>query len=215
MKHFISMLSAFLLVACASYSGTGLKPGEAQLEDVLRIMGNPAMRWQDPDGSQQLVYPRGIHTFMVQIGSDGRMQNIENVMGMKTFARIRPYMTKSEVLRILGPSEPSGTAYFKSRDELVWEWRYCDAWNEPARFDVLFDGSKRSGTLDHEPDRVPNGALWRQWALRMCARQMTTSRLTSHNNLTPALEFPGERSHRAKQNGSCRFGFDIRVDDRP
>jgi outer membrane protein assembly factor BamE (lipoprotein component of BamABCDE complex) len=79
---------------------------------------------------------------MVHIGSDGRMQRIENVMGMKTFARIRPNMTKSQVLRILGPSEPSGSAYFKARDELVWGWRYCDEWNEPARFDVLFDGSK-------------------------------------------------------------------------
>lgn len=108
----------------------------------MRIMGNPAMQWQDPDGSRQLAYPRGIHTFMVQIGPDGKMQRIENVMHMKTFARIRPDMTKNEVLRILGPSETSGTAYYKARDELVWEWRYCDEWNEAARFDVLFDGSK-------------------------------------------------------------------------
>ncbi len=142
MKFFITILSAFLLVACASYSGTGLKPDDSRLEDVLRIMGNPAMRWQDPDGSRQLAYPRGIHTFMVQIGADSRMRRIENVMGMKTFAHIRPGMTKSEVLRILGPSEASGTAYFKARDELVWEWRYCDEWNEPARFDVLFDGKR-------------------------------------------------------------------------
>lgn len=142
MKRYVSILSAFLLVACASYSGRGLNPGESQVEDVLRIMGDPAMRWQEPDGSQQLAYPRGIHTFMVQIGADGKMQHIENVMGMKTFARISPGMTKNQVLRILGPSLPSGTAYFKARDELVWEWRYCDEWNEAARFDVLFDGSK-------------------------------------------------------------------------
>jgi hypothetical protein len=142
MKLFISVLTAFLLVSCAAYDGRGLKPDESRLEDVLRIMGNPAMQWQDPDGSRQLAYPRGIHTFMVQIGADGKMQRIENVMHMKTFARIRPGMAKSQVLRILGPSEPSGTAYFKARDELVWEWRYCDEWNEPARFDVLFDGNK-------------------------------------------------------------------------
>lgn len=141
MRLFITILSALLLAACASYSGTDLKPGEAQLENVLRNMGNPAIRWQDPDESQQLAYPRGIHTFMVHIGPDGKLQRIENVMDMKIFARIRPDMTKSQVLRILGPSEPSGSAYFKARDELVWEWRYCDEWNEPARFDVLFDGN--------------------------------------------------------------------------
>jgi hypothetical protein len=144
MKLFITILSALLLLACASYSGRGLKPGEAQLKDVLSVMGDPAMRWQDSDGSLQLAYPRGIHTFMVQIGSDGKLQRIENVMDMKTFVRIRPNMTENQVLRILGPSVPSGSAYYKARDELVWEWRYCDEWNEAARFDVLFDGSKEA-----------------------------------------------------------------------
>ncbi|MCR4304280.1 MAG: hypothetical protein NUV63_08690 [Gallionella sp.] len=41
MKLFITILSAFLLVSCAAYSGAGLKPGESRLEDVLRIMGEP------------------------------------------------------------------------------------------------------------------------------------------------------------------------------
>ena len=50
-------------------------------------------------------------------------------------------MNKEEVLRTLGPSQPQWTVYFDRRDELVWEWRYCDAWNEPARFDVLFDNT--------------------------------------------------------------------------
>ena len=141
MKLFIPILSALLLVACAS-SGTSLKPGESRLEDVLLDMGTPAMQWQDPDGSRQLSYPRGIYSFMVYIGADGKMQNIKNVLGKETFVLIRPDMTKSQVLRILGPSDPSWTAYFKARDELAWEWRYCDEWNEAARFDVLFDASK-------------------------------------------------------------------------
>jgi hypothetical protein len=79
---------------------------------------------------------------MVRIGADGRMQSIENAMDTKTFARIRSGMTKSQVLKILGPSEPSWNAYFKVRDELVWVWRYCDEWNELARFNVLFDAGK-------------------------------------------------------------------------
>lgn len=142
MKLYITILTASLLVACASYSGRGLKPGESRLEDVVRIMGNPTMQWQDPDGSQQLSYPRGIHSFRVDIGPDGKLQKIENIMRTKTFKRISAGMSKSEVLRILGPSDTSETAYYKARDELVWEWRYCDEWNELARFEVLFDGSK-------------------------------------------------------------------------
>jgi SmpA / OmlA family len=114
-------------------------------KDVLRVMGQPVMRWQNADGSTQLAYPRGpmgFHTYMVYLESDGKLRKIGNVMDQKNFSRIQPGMTKEQVLRILGPSFPGWTAYFKMRDELVWEWRYCDVWNEAARFDVLFDNSK-------------------------------------------------------------------------
>jgi hypothetical protein len=144
MKRWIIMISALLLGACASYGGRGLKPGQDSLDDVVRVMGQPAMRWQNADNSMQLAYrrgPMGLHTYMVYIGPDGKLQKIENVMNQKTFSRIQPGMTKDQVLRILGPSTPGWTAYFKARDELVWEWRYCDAWNTPARFDVLFDNT--------------------------------------------------------------------------
>ena len=145
MKRWLVILASLLLAACASYGGSGLKPGEAGLADVLRVMGQPAMRWQDQDGSLQLSYPRGplgFHSYMALIGPDSKLQGIDNVMDPKAFARIRAGMAKDQVLRILGPSEPAWTVYFKARDELVWEWRYCDEWNDAARFDVLFDASK-------------------------------------------------------------------------
>ncbi len=147
MKQLMAVLLALMLGACASYSGRGLQPDSSRLEDVLRVMGQPAMRWQDADGSLQLAYPRGpmgTHTFMVHVGADGKMRGIENVLAPKFFARVRPGMTKPQVLRLLGPSEVAWSVYFKARDELVWEWRYCDEWNELARFDVLFDGGKET-----------------------------------------------------------------------
>ena len=145
MKRWITFISALLLCACASYSGRGLKPGESVLGEVLRVMGQPAMRWQNEDSSTQLVYPRGpmgFHTYMVYIGTDGKLLKIENVMEEKFFSRIQTGMTKDQVLQILGPSTPTWTLYFKARNELLWAWRYCDVWNKPARFDVLFDASK-------------------------------------------------------------------------
>ena len=144
MKMWMAFLSAFLLGACAAYSGYGLNPGIDRLEDVLHVMGQPAMRWENPDGSVQLAYPRGpmgFHTYMVHIGSNGKLQQIENVMDEEHFSRIQSGMTKEDVLYILGPSFSGWTTYFKARDELVWEWRYC-SWNEAARFDILFDNSK-------------------------------------------------------------------------
>ncbi len=80
-------------------------------------------------------------TFMVKIDGKGVMTSLENVLDTKHFALIREGMNKEEVLRTLGPSQPQWTVYFDRRDELVWEWRFCDAWNEPARFDVLFDNT--------------------------------------------------------------------------
>ena len=148
MRLWITLLATMLLAACASYSGSGLKPGEARLDDVQGLMGPPAMRWQEPDGSVQLAYPRGpagFHTFMVKLGPDGRLQSIANVLEEKSFARIRARMTKDEVLRVLGPPDFSRSVYFKARDELVWDWRFCQLYGNPARFLVLFDGA--SGTV--------------------------------------------------------------------
>ena len=93
MMRLTAVLLTLVMAACASYSGEGLRPGEARLEDVERLMGQPAMRWQDPDGSVQLAYPRGpagIHTFMVKLGPDGRLQSKANVLDEAGLARIHP-----------------------------------------------------------------------------------------------------------------------------
>ena len=160
-----SMFVAAGLVACASYGGRGLAPGVATLPDVLTTMGEPAMRWQDADGSLQLAYPRGpegMHTFMVYLAPDGRLVRIENVLDEKHFARIVPGISgQPEVLRILGPSTPQWTSYFSARDELVWEWLYCDSGGFQARFDVLFDGQTKlvRSTFSRPDYRGPDGAV--------------------------------------------------------
>jgi hypothetical protein len=148
MKQASALIATMLIAACASYSGSGLTPGVATLEQVQANMGQPAMRWQDPDGSIQLAYPRGpygYHTYMVRIGPDGHLQSIENVLEDPTFRRIVPGLSKDEVLRLLGPPDESRSTYNKARNELAWEWRYRDAFNEPTRFIVLFDAT--AGTV--------------------------------------------------------------------
>ena len=138
---------SLLLAGCAGYGGADLVAGVAREADVRQAMGVPAMQWTLPGGGRQLAYPRGpagYETFMVHLDAAGRLERIENVLDMTHFARIQPDMTQEEVLQLLGPSQPQWTAYFKARDELVWEWRYCDSWREAARFDVLFDATKKT-----------------------------------------------------------------------
>lgn len=141
----VALLSG-LLAACASYDGFSLQGEAVRVDDVERVMGQPAIRWPDADGGQILVYPRGpmgFHTFFVHSDALGKVLSRENVLDARHFAGIQSGMTADEVLRQLGPPVAEWTVYFKARDELVWEWRYCDSWNEPARFNVLFDGTSQ------------------------------------------------------------------------
>lgn len=139
------LIAGCLVAACASYSGDTLKPGTANLDDVIRVMGQPAMRWQEPDGSVQLAYPRGpygFHTYMAHFSADGKLLHIENVLTPQIFTRITPGMTEAEVEHVLGPPAPSRVTYFERRDELVWTWRYCDDLSEVEHFHVLFDRTR-------------------------------------------------------------------------
>lgn len=138
------MAGCAFLASCAGYSGYNLKPGVATLPEVVATMGEPAMRWDDPDGRVQLAYPRGpsgTQTFMVFMRPDGHLDRIDPVFNMQHFARIESGKSdKAAVLRILGPSLLM-PVYFARRDELVWEWRFIDSWNRPAFFGVIFDGT--------------------------------------------------------------------------
>lgn len=100
----------------------------------------------------------GTATDMLWLDANGRLLRRENVLTPTTFSQVRPGMSQEAVLRLLGPSEPRWTAYFKARDELVWEWRYCDDWNLLSRFDVLFDASSRQvrSTMSLREDQVGN-----------------------------------------------------------
>lgn len=141
----VAILCGLMLGGCGGYAGSRLVVGHASAADVLAEMGQPAMRWKDDDGSEQLAYPRGpagTHSYMAFIGPEGRLQRLENVMDVPHFARIRPGKSdQAEVLRLIGPPVADWTAYFEARDELVWEWIFCDDTNLLARFDVLFDNT--------------------------------------------------------------------------
>jgi hypothetical protein len=140
-KLLIALPALLLLAGCASYGGAGLQPGSASADDVVHVMGQPAMRWTDPDGTQRLAYPRGplgYATFMASIGANGKLQGIENVLDEAHFAELQPGKTnRDQVLRMFGP--PREKLQFPWRDEETWEYRYRDVYTLPARFIVLFD----------------------------------------------------------------------------
>ncbi len=108
-KTLVALICALVIAGCASYNGRGMKPGISTVDDVIQLMGQPAMRWQEPGGGELLAYPRGpagFDTFMVMIDSKGVMSSLQGVLDMQHFALIRQDMTKDDVLRVLVPSQP-------------------------------------------------------------------------------------------------------------
>jgi hypothetical protein len=141
-------LAAFLLLLLGGCTALGgLTPGRSDLADVERTMGAPALSWRDGQGQTYLAYPRGpmgYQTWMVLLDPVGKLERIENALDEHHFALIKPGMTQEQVLHAIGPSYAPWTVYYPARDELAWEWRYCDAWQEASRFDVLFDGTRQT-----------------------------------------------------------------------
>ena len=140
----LTIFCALFISACATYDGSDLKPGVSTRPEILASMGEPAMAWKNPDGIEQLAYPRGpagTQTFMAYVSPGGKLQRIEAVLDVAHFSRIRAGMTQDEVLRILGPSGFEWQQFFPRPNELAWSWLFCNSWNVQEFFDVMFDAT--------------------------------------------------------------------------
>jgi outer membrane protein assembly factor BamE (lipoprotein component of BamABCDE complex) len=103
----------------------GLTPGVSTEADVRNQMGRPETERVYPDGAKRLEYPRGpagVHTFMVDIGSDGRLKAISQVLTAANFAKIHVGMSEDEVRALLG--KPTEIAVFPLKPETVWSWHW-------------------------------------------------------------------------------------------
>jgi len=132
--------AAVLCGGCASYSGSSLQPGVSTEGEVRSVMGAPAVEFANGDGSRQLAYPRGplgTQTFMVDVGSDGKLIAVRGVLRDEIFFQVKPGMTRDEILRLIGP--PGETMEFKNLNQVAWDYRYTDTWGYTAILSVMFD----------------------------------------------------------------------------
>lgn len=140
------LLLVLLLGGCAVLGGPTFTPGVTTQAEVFSQRGAPAYFWEEPGEIRRVFWPTGpagTSTIMARFDKAQRLLSYEEVLNTEHFARIQAGMSMEEVLREIGPSYPGWTSYFKARDELVWEWKYCDSWNTTARFHVLFDGTTK------------------------------------------------------------------------
>jgi hypothetical protein len=121
MKKFLLIL---LVAGCASYSGSGLKPGQATEAEVRKVMGEPAAVRKSPDGGQLLWYPRqpyGRESYAARIGPGGTLTAIEQRLTSDNIAKIRLNETNAEqVLDVLGP--PYRVLDIPRLERKAWEY---------------------------------------------------------------------------------------------
>ncbi|KWA70838.1 hypothetical protein WL30_15340 [Burkholderia ubonensis] len=102
-----------------------LQPGVSTVDDIRRQAGKPEMVWQNEDGSQRLEYPRGPNgtsTYMVDVGSDGRLVAITQVLNAANIAKVVPGMALDDVRQLLG--KPTTVAQYALSHETVWSWHW-------------------------------------------------------------------------------------------
>jgi len=138
----IPLLLACLLAACAGMDGASLKPGVSTESDGHQAMGAPALVLPNGDGSRSLAYPTGplgLQTRMVRVAADGRVQSVESVLNEDHFYRVRPGLTRDDILRMIGP--PSERMEFPRMQQVSWDYRFQDTWGYVAIFSVIFDAN--------------------------------------------------------------------------
>ena len=138
-RFLILLIASALVAACASYSGSGLQPGVATEAQVREVMGAPVQVLEGHDGTRRMVYPRGplgTATYMADLGADGRLLGIHQVLQDDVFYRIQPGMTEADVLYTIGP--PGQTMGFPRTGNYAWDYRFVDTWGYVAIFSVTF-----------------------------------------------------------------------------
>src|SRR3954468_22062610 len=115
---------ALIIAGCASYSGSGLVPGQSSVDDVVAVMGQPALI-RDVGGEKVYWYPRlpmARESFAARIDPQGTLIAIEQRLAPEYISRIIPNKSTSEdVLDILGP--PYRIYPYPRMQREAWEYQ--------------------------------------------------------------------------------------------
>jgi len=120
-----AFLFVLSLAGCVS-DGNRLQPGVHDAPAVRAEMGAPAEVLKAPHGGEIWFYPRGRvgrQTFRVELGPDGKLRDVEQVLYEKNFDRIIDgKTTREELRRMLGP--PNDEWLAMNGWETIWDYRY-------------------------------------------------------------------------------------------
>lgn len=122
------MLVAGLFGGCDQQRAAKLEEGWSTEADVRQQFGEPAQIVEHADGSKRLDYPRqpeGWTNYAIEIGADGKMSSLRQLLNPENFARVQAGLGQDAVRTLLG--RPAKVWRFPTRpDEEIWDWHFQD-----------------------------------------------------------------------------------------
>lgn len=145
MRHLTAalFLAAGLLVGACDRASK-LEEGVSTEAQVRQEFGEPTTVTIAPDGTRTLEYPRqpeGWTNYRIQIGADGKMSSLRQLLNPDNFARVKPGLTREQVRELLGRA--AKTTPFALKQEEVWDWRFKEHGQTARLFSVTFDAAGR------------------------------------------------------------------------
>ncbi len=135
------LAAAAMLAGCAVLAIANLAPGKSSEADVRQALGEPAKVYTDPDGTRQLVYPRGPEgrqTYMAFLAPDGRLARLDQVLTEEHFRQIAVGTTgQAQLERLIGP--PWRKIPFPNLRQVAWDYVTQDSWGYTVDFSVMVD----------------------------------------------------------------------------
>jgi outer membrane protein assembly factor BamE (lipoprotein component of BamABCDE complex) len=131
------------LTGCDPQRVAKLEEGVSSEVDVRKQFGDPVTVTVAPDGTRTLDYPRqpeGWTNYVIQIGPDGKMSSLRQLLNADNFARIQPGMGQQEVRNLLG--RPAKIQKWVLKSEETWDWRFKPTQMSQI-FTVTFDDQGR------------------------------------------------------------------------
>ena len=144
---------ALSMVACDPQRVAKLEEGVSTENEVRQQFGEPVTVTVEADGTRTMEYPRqpeGWTNYLIQIGSDGKMSSLRQLLNEDNFARVQPGMGPQQVRALLG--RPAEQKRYALKNEEVWSWRYKPV-NESRLFSVTFgaDGKVQASAKGDDP----------------------------------------------------------------
>jgi outer membrane protein assembly factor BamE (lipoprotein component of BamABCDE complex) len=130
-----------------------LEEGVSTEVEVRKQFGDPVTIETKPDGSRVFDYPRqpeGWTNYRIEIGPDGKMSSLRQLLNADNFARVQPGMSTQEVLRLLG--RPAMMSSYELKKEELWSWRFKENNQDGKMFNVTFgqDGRVRGSAVGED-----------------------------------------------------------------